>query len=190
MRPGRFNGIPQSMVFPDDHPNKDFRGKPKGLKVVLQERGLWPEKGLRARCKDGCKDDATACCAEKVMSLQEDFRAQNSLVAEVIEAAGHKCIFYPKFHCELNYIEYFWGAVKRYTRENCDYTWVGLKRTVPEALASVDLTTIRKFSRRAKRYMSAYRLSLTFKAAEYAVRKYKSHRRIPLVLAATFDGEE
>ena len=144
MRPGMFHGVPQPMIFPNDHPDKDLRGKPKGLRVVLKERGLWPEKGLRARCRDGCKDEATACCAEKVMSLQEDFRAQKSLIAETIEAAGHKCIFYPKFHCELNFIEYFWGAAKRYTRENCDYSWEGLKRTVPAALASVDLTTIRK----------------------------------------------
>ncbi len=36
------------------------------------------------------------------------------LVQEVIEAAGHLCIFLPKFHCELNFIEFFWGWVKRY----------------------------------------------------------------------------
>ncbi|RUS31063.1 hypothetical protein BC938DRAFT_478536, partial [Jimgerdemannia flammicorona] len=26
----------------------------------------------------------------------------------MIKAAGHYCIFYPKFHCKLNYIKYFW----------------------------------------------------------------------------------
>jgi hypothetical protein len=29
------------------------------------------------------------------------------LVQEVIEAAGHLCLFLSKFHCELNYIEFF-----------------------------------------------------------------------------------
>ena len=152
-------------MFPPDHPDEALRGQQKGLRAVLQERGLWPEGGLRARCKDNCKAGAT-CCAENIMSLQEDFRAQRSLIVETIEAAGHKRIFYPKFHCELNYIEYFWGEVKRYTRENCNYSWNGLKRTVLEGLASVDLKTIRKFARRAKRYMSAYRLGLTLKATE------------------------
>jgi len=58
-------------------------------------------------------------------------------------------------------------------------TWEGLKSTVPKALASVNLMTIRRFARRAQRYMSAYRNGLTLRAAEYAVKKYKSHRRIP-----------
>ena len=30
----------QSMVFPDNHPNPSLRGKPKGIKQVLIERGL------------------------------------------------------------------------------------------------------------------------------------------------------
>jgi len=39
------------------------------------------------------------------MSLEPDFLAQKGAIAEIIEKAGHKCIFYPKFHCELNFIE-------------------------------------------------------------------------------------
>jgi hypothetical protein len=53
---------------------------------------------------------------------------QKSLVQEVIESAGHFCLFLPKFHCELNFIEYFWGMVKKYLRDNCDYTFDTLKK--------------------------------------------------------------
>jgi hypothetical protein len=47
-----------------------------------------------------------------------------------------------------------------------------LQRTVSLGLDSVDLITIRKFARKTWRYMEG-------KLAEYAVKKYKSHRRVP-----------
>lgn len=40
-------------------------------------------------------------------------------------------------------------------------------------------STIRKLARKSKRYMDVYRKGLTEKLAEFAVKKYKSHRRIP-----------
>ena len=59
--------------------------------------------------------------------LQPDFEEQKSLVQETIEAAGHLCIFLLKFYCELNFIEFFWEAVKKYLQEHCDYTYNGLR---------------------------------------------------------------
>jgi len=41
----------------------------------------------------------------RLLSKQEDFIDQVSMLETVIEEAGHKCIFLPKFHCELNPIE-------------------------------------------------------------------------------------
>ena len=97
------------------------------------------------------------CCAVRVLSLQPDFLAQKPLVKEVIESRGHKVIFYPKFHCELNFIEMFWGAAKRYARNNCDYSFRALEKIVPEALNSVSLEQIRRYARRSWRFMDAYR---------------------------------
>ena len=118
------------------------------------------------------------CCARKIMASQSDFVAQKSAIVELIENAGHLCVFYPKFYCELNFIKMYWGVVKYYTRNNCDYTWGGLQETVPQALDSVDITTIRKFAQKSWRYMQLYREGLTGKLAEYACKKFKSHRRI------------
>ena len=113
------------------------------------------------------------------MELQPDFQAQKGIIQEEIERRGHMVIFYPKFHCELNFIEMYWGAAKRHTRENCDYTWNGLLTTVPLALNSIPISSIRKYACRSFRYMDAYRKGLTLNAAEYAVKKYRSHRKIP-----------
>ena len=84
------------------------------------------------------------CCARRLLSLQPDFMAQVCEIQEKIEAASskHRVLFYPKFHCELNHIEYFWCNSKRYARENCDYTIEGLRENVPAALAHVSNDTI------------------------------------------------
>ena len=49
------------------------------------------------------------------------------------EALGHRVLFYPKFHCELNFIERYWCRAKWYTRENCGFDFEALKAIVPEA---------------------------------------------------------
>ncbi|CAG8719141.1 33845_t:CDS:2 [Racocetra persica] len=165
-----------------------------GTKMPLLRDGTKPDgsthvmtyiddKGLIKRC-NACKKNKPdpknpKCCATRILSAQSDFASQRSRIQEVIEAAGHMCIFYPKFHCELNYIESFWAEAKRVARLSCDYSFRGLKRTVPRALDSVGLIKIRRFARRSERFMSAYKLGLSRKAAAFAVKKYRSHRRIP-----------
>ena len=42
------------------------------------------------------------------MEGQEDFIKERSLLETEITAHRQECIFYPKSHCELNYIEFFW----------------------------------------------------------------------------------
>ena len=45
--------------------------------------------------------------------FRRNLKAQKPLIQETIKSLGHKCLFYPKFHCELNYIEYvFLGSRK------------------------------------------------------------------------------
>ncbi|CAJ0639170.1 5464_t:CDS:2, partial [Entrophospora sp. SA101] len=105
------------------------------------------------------------------MILKEHFASQHSLIQEIIGEHGHKVILFPRFHCELNFIECFWGAVKNYTRDDCNYTFKGLEKTVPEALNSVSLEQICKY---AWRFIDAYCKILTGARALYVVKKYKS----------------
>src|SRR5438128_5279895 len=58
----------QSMNFPD--------GRPKGIKQILSERGLWRKNmvGECRLCRDGNNDSLRVdCCGRKIISLQPDF---------------------------------------------------------------------------------------------------------------------
>ncbi|CAB4485052.1 unnamed protein product [Rhizophagus irregularis] len=86
-------------------------GHPKGIKLVLEERGLW-KKGLKRICSE-CKihlPTKNNCCAVRILFLQLDFAAQRPLIQEIIE-----------------------DQAKQFTRNNCDYTFKGLEKMVPDA---------------------------------------------------------
>ena len=154
--------VSQQMVFPQDDPH--FPDQPKGMCVVLLEHGL-PVQHLRGKCKK-CEPGSFDCCCKQIIEQQANFKEQRSLVQEVIEAAGHLCIFLPKFHCKLNFIEYFWGVVKKYLHEHCDYTFETLKKNMLEALNSVNLQTIRQWEHRMQRWMYAYWNGMETRAAQ------------------------
>ena len=50
-------GLPQAMVYSDNHPSPAVRGKPKGVEAILCERGLWPHNSWRS---DGPKPNWSA----------------------------------------------------------------------------------------------------------------------------------
>ena len=123
---------------------------------------------------------------------QPDFLAQKSSVQEAIEDDGHLCIFLPKFHCKLNLIEFFWGAVKRYLHNHCDYTFEGLEANPPKALVSVQLSTIWKWEYRMMRWMHAnrdgkYAIDAQFDVERHGSKQYTSHHQTSEMVAHQFD---
>ena len=172
----------QDMTFASDHPDEKMRGAPKGLKITLAERGINVD-GMRLQCKFEVDFNATPdlifCCARHCMASHEDFRGQRSILEETITGAGFLCLFYPKFHCEWNPIESYWGAAKRYARAECDYSWEGLIKCVPKSLANVQLVSIRKFFRRCAHFIQSYSYGCDYALTKFAHKRYKSHRRIP-----------
>ena len=129
----------------------------KGMRKVLEERGLWrPGKklkpdtpilvpleltltGLCLQCQiDNPNTHRKSkrvsypecllggdCCAVAILSAQEDFRSAHSHLQEIVKGARHIFLLYPKFHCELNWIEYNWVRCKYFTRKHCNYTLAG-----------------------------------------------------------------
>ena len=101
----------QSFYFPNDHPR--YPGWFKGMECIIRERGLWPEGGLPAECTGSSRPkEQSNCCCRHLLYTQSDFMSQKPLLQEHVESRGHLCDFYPKYHCELNFIEQYWGAAK------------------------------------------------------------------------------
>lgn len=148
MRPGRLpNGDIQSFYYLDDHPVESMRGWFKGMEQIIRERGLWPaEGGLKAQChKFHCPPGRTDCCCRRLLFTQPDFVNNKSQLQEFIESRGHLCDFYPKYHCELNFIEQYWGAGKlRFRSMKRAATIDEMEKIVVACLDDIPLLQIRR----------------------------------------------
>ena len=67
---------------------------------------------------------------------------------------------------------------KRYALNHCDYTFHGLQNIITPALESVTLDNIRKFYRKSRKYILAFRNGHSGYEADLAITQYKSHRRV------------
>ena len=171
-------------------------GRHKGSECILHERGLYPATGnLKGACaNEKAHADDNNCCCQRLLGSQHDFRSECSALQHAVEnrvtmqardtlpwrdacppisCLRHICLFLPKFHCELNWIERMWGASKAYTRSHCMYTLQGLRDTVPLSLTQ-DLSEVadmsdatdlpvsplylqRRWARISRQYMREYR---------------------------------
>lgn len=136
--------MPQDFYFSDDHAT--MPGWFKGMENIIKERGLWPEAGLNAQCEGfKCEVGNTGCCCRRLLFSQPDFVNQKSHLEELVTSRGHICDFYPKYHCELNFIEQYWGAAKlayRVTPKTRDMR--EMEANVKNALDNVPLLQIQR----------------------------------------------
>ncbi|KAF8576974.1 hypothetical protein K439DRAFT_1649191 [Ramaria rubella] len=172
------DGTPQCLYFPVEHP---MLGWFKGMEVTTKERGQWPDNGLNVQCPGfKCEPDSRDCCCRRLLFTAPDFVAQKSYLEEYITSRGHICDFYPKFHCELNFIEQYWGAAKYHY---CSTSKTNDIKTMEEnMLACLDKVShlqIIRYGNGSARFLSAYSQGLTGAEAAWANRKYHSHRTLP-----------
>jgi hypothetical protein len=194
-------GMPQSFYFPDDHPL--YPGWFKGMEQIIRERGLWPANGLRCECPGfkcgGVQREGQPqpnCCCRRILFAQPDFTSQRPQLQEYIESRGHLCDFYPKYHCELNFIEQYWGAAKlRYRVAGRARTLDSMEQKMLKSLNDIPLEQIQRyvfsflffsglkylhrFADRSARFISAYRQGLSGAQAIWANQKYHGHRVLP-----------
>jgi hypothetical protein len=87
----------------------------------------------------------TDCCCRHILFLQPDFVSQKSQLQELVKSRGHLCDFYPKYHCELNFIEQYWGAAKLHFRMAGRAATINeMERNVIQSLDDVPLLHIRR----------------------------------------------
>jgi hypothetical protein len=100
--------------------NPNGEREPKGVEQILIERGC-NIPGLRFKCPKGTRCTIPleypsaieqTCCLARILSNHQDFFEEKSQVEELITERGHKAVFLPKFHCEINLIEMYWGYSK------------------------------------------------------------------------------
>ena len=97
------------------------RGIPKGLKLVLEERGINTDGLIAKAMRD-------------IQGKQEDFKNQTTLIEELFASHLHFCFFFFKFHCELNGFERVWCHAKK----NVKGATVRLRTVVPHSLNTCD----------------------------------------------------
>lgn len=182
-------------------------GKQKGVRQILTERKKHlNDQGhiLNLQC-NFCKTKTPEsereeyiangtlnpkCCASYVLAHEPDFLAQEEWLTQVVHEAGFEIIFYPKYHCELNYIEMVWGWVKSHHRRTCTYNYKDLKERLPKTFDDLlDVSFVRKVFQHCLRFMSGYRQNLEGPLLDYAMRKYTSHRVVPIGVAEELSKE-
>ena len=90
-----------------------------------------------------------------------DFKYEKTKLENLLANHGYRGIFIPKFHCELNPIERVWAQGKKYMCAHCIYSFKGVENTIVPTLDSVTLNSIRRFFRKMRDYMDAYKEGLT-----------------------------
>ena len=101
-------------VIPMNNPYVEFHGKlqkittktseAKGLQQMLEECSFNVHR-MCVKCFPVCPFENNNCCMAHILSKQDDFCLQESLLKQKIKSRGHLCVFLPKFYCELNLIE-------------------------------------------------------------------------------------
>ena len=160
--------------------------KAKGLRQILVERGLYVD-GMTQVNVDPClsMDDVLGGCP--------DFASETTAMQDLLEKRGHILVMSPKYHPEVagEGVECNLGYMKiGYRRKFNDLKPKHLQANVERAVASVTLDLVRKFARRARDYMRAYRdpsNPMLHQDIEDMLKEVKTHRNIAELDGAFFN---
>jgi hypothetical protein len=111
----------QSFYFPEGHAQA---GLFIGTANILKARGFnaaqvgkWKAQCKKFACPPIAEGEKPSCCCRRVLYLEPDFAAVESIIEESCRNRDFDILFLPKFHCELNPIEQCWGWAKQRYRK-------------------------------------------------------------------------
>ncbi|KIJ30500.1 hypothetical protein M422DRAFT_187082, partial [Sphaerobolus stellatus SS14] len=181
----------QSFYFPDNHPIRP--GYFKEMRLILEECGFENAGKLPAQCGKSfnCANTGpdVACCCHRILFNQKDFLEQKPALVELVENRSHIAFFYPKFHCEVNFIEQTWESAKAHYRiQPLTQNKAQMEQNIWESLDQVDIIKMRCFANQSARFLDAYQKGLNGAQAMWANRKYHGHRVLPEKIMEALDA--
>ena len=121
--------------------------KPKGLKQILWERGLWNPTLHKNQM-------------QMILSSLPDFQQEKIGIRKLLESRGHILIVSPKCHPKLagSGIEYAWGIAEINFKNISNKCPQNIKQHVANVLSpdKLPLSSIWKYERKARDYIRLY----------------------------------
>ena len=159
--------------------------------IALNRKRFWRMESPRKACHRFSESFLECKRGQKIISGQPHFSEQREWLEETLVQGGCLINYYPKYHCESNHIEIFWGAAKAWSRARFTSNFNDYVALVPQALERLSISKIRNFARKSNRYIDAYLIrdaggnSLSRQQIEYVVKKYRGNRKIPIRILKT-----
>ena len=173
--------------------HKAYVGECKGSDQYLWERGLWfdkketPAGTMASMVMTVPKQDKHERTEEwsqlHIIANLHDFENEQSALEKKYIDRGEIPFFCAKGHPELagKGVEFCWGVSKRNFRKINDCVGKNLHRNILKSFEVLDIETVRRCSRRTRRYRAAYEAGAgtrSYEQVEKFVAEHKCHRNI------------
>ena len=116
---------------------------------------------------------------KKLLSSHTGFAASKEWLQEIADSHEVLINYFPKFHCELNFIEMVWCFTKCHIRRDCTFSFHDLKVKLPMLQTRIHVYfSPNKVYQHCIRRVSYYRIGLTGSVQDFEVKRFSRHRSI------------